>query len=91
MTLKDVKRKNVNWFSKANKRFFGDVDYWLYHGRDGQHYLVRLSKAFSDMFGNIPQYRYYINPVSDDGEIEHLLDVSFSTRKEAKEFIKNIK
>jgi len=88
MKLSDVKAKNQGWFSRENMRFFGDVHYWLYHGRNGKHYLVRLTKAWSDMFTQAPKYSYRINPVGDDGRIEDLIAVEFPTLEEAKRYIK---
>ena len=86
MKLTDVKARNQGWFSRENMRIFGDVRYWLYHGRDGKHYLIRLTKAWSDMFG-VPKYSFRINPIGDNGQIEDLIPVEFATLEEAKKYI----
>ena len=90
MKLSDVKAKNQGWFSRENMRFFGDVHYWLYHGRNGKHYLVRLTKAWSDMFARAPKYSYRINPIGDNGQIEDLIPVEFATLDEAKKYVKQM-
>jgi len=90
MELKDVKARNQGWFSRENMRIFGDVRYWLYHGQDGRHYLVRLTKAWSDMFSGVPKYSFRINPISDDGRIEDLIAVEFATLEEAKKYVKQM-
>ena len=87
MELKDVRARNQVWFSRENMRFFGDIRYWLYHGRDGRHYLVRLTKGWSDMFSQVPKYSYCINPIGDNGQIEDLIPVEFATLEEAKKYI----
>ena len=90
MKLTDVRAKNQRWFSRENMRFFGDVRYWLYHSQDGKHYLVRLTKGWSDLFSKdgVPKYSYCINPISDDGRIEDLIPVEFATLEEAKKYVK---
>jgi len=93
MTLSELKTKNNTWFSKENKRFFGDRRYYVYTYRQ-KSYLIRLSSGWSDMFGGSKQELYFINPL-DGYKIESLISdkelaLSFKTLQEAKEYIKSL-
>ena len=80
--LRDIKEANKQWFSRGDKRFFGDVSYKAYYGKKtGKAYLVRSTYAWSDIFKpDHPRVLHHrINNVNQDTlEIEHLIDQTFS-------------
>jgi hypothetical protein len=89
ITLADVKGNNPHWFNPRNKRFFGDLSYRILHSK-GKAYLVRLTNAWSDMFGQPKQPHYRINPISDQLEILPLLEGKFDTIEEVKDCLRGI-
>lgn len=80
--LSDLKEKNEGWFSRGNKKFFGDLWYRLLITKDGKYYLVRATTMRSNMIC------YRVNPILEDGKIGPLVNTIFSTYEAAKEFIK---
>ena len=93
MTLSELKTKNNTWFSKENKRFFGDRRYYVYTYRQ-KSYLIRLSSGWSDMFGESKKFNYYINPL-DGYKIDYIVSeqgraLSFDSLQAAKEYIKSL-
>ncbi len=77
--LRNIKTANPNWFSRGNKRFFGDVSYKGYYGKKtGNPYLIRATYAWSDMFDRPKVLHYRINPVHPDTKkIQPLIDDTF--------------
>ena len=91
-TLTELRSLNKKWFLPSNKKFFGDLKYWLLSGKRSRNkYLVRKSDCWSDMFGNSKKYHFRINPISVDGTIENVLDDEFETLEEVKQFLKENK
>lgn len=88
ITMSDVRAANQKYFGRGEKRFFGDITYWLLTGKSGKKYVLRSTYAWSDMFGQPRKIHYYINPVNPDLTIEHILPNYYNTRDEAKEWIK---
>lgn len=94
ITLQDVKyamiqHGNGDWFSRKNKRFFGDVSYKVLHGRATKKpYLVRSTFAWPDMFGGNKTLHYRINEIRDDNTIGSLLDQRFVDIESVKEWMK---
>jgi len=78
--LRQIREANEGWFSRGNKRFFGDIDYKAYYGKKtGKAYLVRSTNAWSDMFGSPKRLHYRTNNVNQDTlKIEGLIDQEFS-------------
>jgi len=67
--LTELKHANPQWFE--GKRFFGDVLYLSKAGKKtGRTYLVRLTSAWSDMFGCQRVFKYRINEV--DQKTHHI-------------------
>ena len=66
--LQRVKQDNRQWFSGSNMRLLGDKSYTVRHGESGKVYLVRLTDAWTDMFGDKPTRHYRVNELSLDGE-----------------------
>jgi len=70
--LSELKKANPNWFD--GKRFFGDVLYLSKAGKlTGKTYLIRLTSAWSDMFGCQRVFKYRINTV--DYKTHHIGDL----------------
>ena len=90
MKLSELRAHNERWFSRKNRKFFGDIDYRIIHGKDKKPYLVRYTSGFSDMFGRTKQYFYVINPVEDKYKIASMLDEKFISLEDVKEFIKEL-
>ena len=88
--LADLKAKHPKWFSRGNKRFFGDVNYWIIHSKSGKPYLLRATYQWSDMFGEPKKLYYRINKIEEDLSIGKMFDNMFTTRESAKEFIKGL-
>lgn len=80
--LSEVKRDNKEWFSAGNRRMFGDVRYNVKRGKVSHNaYLIRLTSAWSDMFGQPKRYTYRINALDYDAgwHIGELVDVEFAS------------
>jgi len=89
--LRDIKAANEGWFSRGNKRFFGDVSYKAYYGKKtGTAYLVRSTYAWSDMFDRPKVLHYRVNNVNQDTlKIESLIDDVFKSIFEVKAWLRN--
>lgn len=89
MTLSELKQHHVAWFSRKNKRFFGDISYRVLHGKKtGEPYLVRSTYQWSDMFGQPKKVIWRLNPIGKPGakwgtedyfSIRPLLDQEFAS------------
>jgi len=92
VTLADVKYAQPGWFSRGNKRMFGDVNYRLLTSKyTKQKYLVRLTSQWSDMFGRPKSYIYRINPINMETlEIEPLNDKQFKSLDSVKDYLRYI-
>ena len=88
--LRQIKEANGQWFSRGNKRFFGDVSYKAYYGKkSGSPYLVRATYAWSDMFDRPKMLSYRINKVNPNTkEIESLTDDIFNNIFEVKAWLR---
>lgn len=91
-TLKDITAQIVDkqpkWFSKENRKFFGDLAYYGFQDSEGENWLIRKTNAWTDMFDGIKKPHYRINKVSKDFEIQELIDRDFATLYLAKQYIK---
>lgn len=88
-TLTQVKAAQPEWFSRKNKRFFGDVSYRVLHGkRSGTPYLVRSTYAWTDMFGQPKRLHYRLNPIKPDLDIGMLIDQQFRDLDAVKAWLK---
>lgn len=77
--LQDVQQAQRQWFSRENKRFFGDVNYKVLHGKVSHNpYLVCSTYAWNDMSGRKRTLSWRINPLDDNLIIQPLIDESFS-------------
>jgi len=88
-TLSDVKQANDGWFSRKNKAFFGDIDYRVLHGKDGEPYLVRSTYQWSDMFGQPQKVSWRINLLSDELKIMPLVDTVFNSLDSVKDWLRS--
>lgn len=89
ITLAKVKARQPEWFSRGNKKFFGDVSYRVLYGkRTGEPYLVRSTYAWSAMFSGKRTLHYRVNQLHDYLEIGSLLDEVFPNLPAVKCWIK---
>jgi hypothetical protein len=90
VTISQVRETQPNWFSRKNKRFFGDIQYWVLTGKSGKPYLLRSTFMWSDMFGQPKQVRYRISEIDQQTlKIGSLVDDIFHFREDAKDWIKS--
>jgi len=75
--LRAVKERQPGWFSRGNKRFFGDLAYFVYYSLKGQPYFIRKTNAWTDMLGDPKRAHFRINELADDWEIKPLIDEDF--------------
>lgn len=88
ITLADVKQAQPEWFSRKNKKFFGDVGYKVLHGeRTKKPFLIRSTYAWTDMFGSPRRLHYRINPLDEKLDIGCLIDKSFNSIESVKEWL----
>jgi len=87
--LQSVKARQPEWFSRDNRRFFGDVSYRVLYGKaTGERYLVRLTSMFSDMFGQPKRHVWRVNVIEEDFKIGALVEDIFSDLWAVKEWLK---
>ena len=92
MTLTQLRQNQPEWFSRKNKRFFGDVSYRLLHGKaTGEPYLVRATYAWSDMFGRERRLHYRVNRITgetiEERRVGPLVDTVFTDLSEVKRWL----
>lgn len=89
MMLTQVRAAQPEWFSRGNKKFFGDVSYLVLYGRrTGERYLARSTYAWTDMFGASRRLHWRINRLKEDLRIGALLDPTFSTLTDVKNWLR---
>ena len=87
-TLSEVKAASPKWFSESNRKFFGDLRYFVFNWQD-RSFLIRKTNAWTDMFDSIPKPHYRINSIKDNLKIgEFLSDIHFKSMKEAILYVK---
>jgi len=88
-TLSEVKARQPEWFSRKNKKFFGDVSYRILHGKVSKKpFLVRSTYGWSDMFGRPRVLTWHINELEENLEIGNLLDTVFKNLDGVKDYLK---
>lgn len=88
-TLQEVKNVQPEWFSPENKRFFGDINYKVLHGEISKKpFLVRSTYAWTDMFGEKRTLHYRVNEIESNLKIGSLIETSFTSMDEVKEWLK---
>ena len=93
-TIAQVMAANPNWFSRDNKRFFGDLSYKVLHGKVSHTpFLVRKTNAWTDMFDGLKKPHFVVNAIEPGtlkvlsmvpGDVEHR---RFKDIEEVKEFL----
>jgi len=85
VSIADVRQANPMWFDKRTVRFMGDINHRILHDKQRQPYLVRLTYAWTDMFGGERIAHWVINPIGANLEIlpTHLLE-RFATLADVK-------
>ena len=88
MTLAEIKRMNPMWFGRGNKAFFHDVSYKAcnWHGKS---YLMRLTYAWTDMFGQPKRLHCRVNKVDAQGKIGNLYPDEFVDYDDARKWIRS--
>jgi hypothetical protein len=87
--LRQLKTANTDWFSKGNKSFFQDREYFYFYSlKTGQPYLGRSTYKFSDMFGQPKKLSYCLNEL-EETKIGKLLDLEFETLNQVKSWLSN--
>jgi hypothetical protein len=82
ISLAQVQAAQPGWFSKSNKRFFGDKRYTTRQGKQSKKtYLVRSTTMWSGMCGGRETLVYRINTVDQEThKIGSLIDEIFTSR-----------
>jgi hypothetical protein len=88
MTMADVRAAQPEWFSRKNKRFFGDVSYRILHAH-GKAFLVRSTYAWTDMLGGSRRLHWRVNELDSNMVIRKLLDKSFADLDDVKSYLKH--
>jgi hypothetical protein len=83
ITLQDVKDAQPKWFSPENKRFFGDVNYFVRQGQISKKpFFIQSTYMWSDMFGGKKTLVYRVHTLKDDLKMDALVDDIFKTKQE---------
>jgi hypothetical protein len=79
--MRAIRAANPGWFSAKNMRLFGDHYYTAYYGRvSGNPFMVRLTDAWTDMFGKPTRTHYRINAVDPETKkMGSLIDGEFNS------------
>ena len=90
MIMAQVRAAQPEWFSRGNKRFFGDCGYKVLQGKvSSKPFLVRSTYAWTDMFGAPKTLHYRINPLNDNLIIGNLVDETFRNINAVKDWLAN--
>jgi len=74
VTLSDVKAAQPEWFSRKNKKFFGDISYRVMKGKKShQPFLVRQTCGWTDMFDRPKRCHLVVNDIKEDLKIGSLV------------------
>ena len=84
VSIADVRQANPMWFDKRTVRFMGDINHRILHDKQRQPYLVRLTYAWTDMFGGERIAHWKINPIGQNLELLPLDDRIFRTLADVK-------
>lgn len=88
-TIRQVKERQPDWFSRGNRRMFGDVEYKVLHGKTtGDPYLVRKTSMWSDMFGKPKTFVWRVNSLDDSLKIGPLVETVFNDLWAVKRWMK---
>jgi hypothetical protein len=89
-TISQVRTANPRWFDYGNKQFFNDISYRLLRAKSGQHYVVRNTYKWSDMFGRPKQEIWVVNPVDPNTlKIQGNIDIDFRQLSDVKEWLRS--
>ena len=87
LSIADVRQANPMYFSKENTKFSGDISCRVLHDKQRQPYLVRLTYAWTDMFGGERIAHWVINPIGANLEILPHLLARFATLADVKKIL----
>jgi hypothetical protein len=90
ITMSQVRAAQPEWFSRKNKRFFGDVGYKVLTGKQSRKpYLVRSTFAWTDMFGQPRTLHYRVNTLDTETlHIGGLVDKNFRDMDSLREWLR---
>ena len=89
--MNKIREAQPEWFSRKNKKFFGDVSYRSLKGKiSGKPFLVRSTFAWSDMFAGNRNLHYRIHVIKDDYTIGSLIDKSFKDIESVKAYLRTV-
>ena len=90
MKLSEIRDSQPGWFSRKNKRFFGDLNYRVLHGKHSKKgFLVRSTFEWSDMCGGEKRISWRINEVDQETlKIRSLIDGSFRSLDSVKDYLR---
>ena len=93
-TFKQLKECNKNYFSKANKRFFNDINYKVLQSEKSKtSYLIQHTYKFignhSIDFDGIKKSFYVVKPITNKGDILTSI-AEFKELSQVKTFLKEI-
>ena len=66
MTLEKVTKEQPWYFTKENKRFFGDISYHVFHSLKGIAYFVTKTYQWSDMLGDTKKAVFIIHNLNQE-------------------------
>jgi len=82
ITLQDVIEAQPKWFSAENKRFFGDVSYFVRQGKFSKKpFFCQSTYMWSDMFGGKKTLVYRVHHLKDDLTMGELVEEIFKTKQ----------
>ena len=89
-TMADVRAAQPKWFSRKNKRFFGDIWYKMRRGRKSHNpFLVRATYMWSDMFGQPRKVCYRVSRIEPKTlKINGLVDKIFYDMDDVREWLR---
>ncbi len=89
ITIADIRAAQPEWFSRSNKRFFGDLSYCVLHDKKTHDaYLVRSTTAWTDMFGGMKKIHWRLNAIDKETlKIGPLVDRTFQSLDEVREWL----
>lgn len=87
-TMAQVRAAQPEWFSRGNKRFFGDCGYKVLTGKvSHKPFLIRGTFAWTDMFGSPKKLHFHVNRLNDDLTVGLLTDDTFNSLDAVKDWL----
>jgi hypothetical protein len=87
VTMSELRAAHGDWFTRANKRFFGDRQYKIINYR-GKAWLAQEASGWSDMGGGSKSYHWRLRPIAPDLTMGQVVDKKFIDFEDCKEWVK---